>query len=134
MCLLQGAFDQQLWKQMGGAKNVILVWTKGCMDRFLDDADPTKQGVQRKRAMLAALLLLRTSPADFVRKEYAMALKLKKNIVPVAHEEFDWPDRSRLPFDCEGVMGINFVKCVLWQLLSVLRRVQLRFPLTHCVL
>ena len=42
--LLQGAFDQQLWKTLGGAKNVILVWTKGCMDRFLDDNDPTNQG------------------------------------------------------------------------------------------
>ncbi len=50
--------------------------------------------------------------ADFVRKEYAMALKLKKNIVPVAHEEFDWPDASRLPKDCAGIMGMNAVKCV----------------------
>ena len=48
--------------------------------------------------------------ADFVRKEYALALKLKKNIVPVAHEEFDWPDRSRLPKDCDSVMGLNAVK------------------------
>jgi hypothetical protein len=51
-------------------------------------------------------------PADFVRKEYALALKLKKNIVPVAHEEFDWPDASRLPKDCAGVMSMNAVKCV----------------------
>ncbi len=50
--------------------------------------------------------------ADFVRKEYALALKQKKNIVPVAHEEFDWPDPSRLPKDCQGVMGMNAVKCV----------------------
>ena len=42
--LWQGAFDQQLWKTMGGAKNVLLVWTKDCMGRFLDDADPTNQG------------------------------------------------------------------------------------------
>jgi hypothetical protein len=49
---------------------------------------------------------------DFVRKEYALALKLKKNIVPVAHEEFDWPDRSRLPKDCDTVMGLNAVKYV----------------------
>jgi hypothetical protein len=49
--LLQGAFDQQLWKTLGGAKNVILVWTKGCMDRFLDDNDPTNQG---KMIVLAA--------------------------------------------------------------------------------
>ena len=55
--------------------------------------------------------------ADFVRKEYALALKLKKNIVPVAHEEFDWPDISRLPKDCAGVMAMNAVKCVPLQLL-----------------
>lgn len=49
--LLQGAFDQQLWKTLGRAKNVILVWTKGCMDRFLDNEDPTNQGLKRKRIM-----------------------------------------------------------------------------------
>ena len=50
-----------------------------------------------------------------MRKEYSLALKLKKNIVPVAHEEFDWPDPSRLPKDCQGVMGMNAVKCVRLQ-------------------
>jgi hypothetical protein len=45
-----------------------------------------------------------------MRKEYALAMHLKKNIVPVAHEEFDWPDRSRLPKDCDAVMGLNAVK------------------------
>ncbi len=55
---------------------------------------------------------LTRNPEDFVRKEYALALKLKKNIVPVAHEEFDWPDRSRLPKDCDTVMGLNAVKYV----------------------
>ncbi len=47
---------------------------------------------------------------DFVRKEYALALKRNKNVVPVAHEDFDWPDRSRLPKDVEAVMGMNAVK------------------------
>jgi hypothetical protein len=42
--LVQGAFDQQLWSTMGRAKNVVLVWSKGCMDRFLDGNDPTCQG------------------------------------------------------------------------------------------
>jgi hypothetical protein len=41
--------------------------------------------------------------------EYALALKLKKNIIPVAHEEFDWPDPNRLPEDC-AVMALNAVK------------------------
>jgi hypothetical protein len=47
--------------------------------------------------------------ADRVRMEYALALKLKKNIIPVTHEEFDWPCRSRLPEDC-AVMDLNAVK------------------------
>ncbi len=55
-------------------------------------------------------ILIYVHSADFVRKEYALALKLRKNIVPVAHEEFDWPDRSRLPKDCDSVMGLNAVK------------------------
>ena len=58
--------------------------------------------------------------ADFVRKEYALALKLKKNIVPVAHEEFDWPDRSRLPKDCDSVMDLNAVKYALDALINTL--------------
>ncbi len=49
-----------------------------------------------------------------------MALKLKKNIVPVAHEEFDWPSSSRLPKDCAEIMGINAVKCVSLQLMMIL--------------
>jgi len=47
---------------------------------------------------------------DFVRKEYALALKLQKNIVPVAHEEFDWPDASRLPAEISSIMGLNAMK------------------------
>ena len=45
--------------------------TTGCcagMDRFLDEEDIGRQ--------------------DFVRKEYAFALELKKNIVPVKHDDF----------------------------------------------
>jgi hypothetical protein len=47
-----GAFDEQLWKHLSATKNVILVWTKGCMDRFLGDEDVAQQ--------------------DFVRKEYGV--------------------------------------------------------------
>ena len=43
--LVQGAFDQQLWSTMGRAKNIVLVWSKGCLDRFLDGNDPTCQGI-----------------------------------------------------------------------------------------
>ena len=49
MTFWQGEFDKKLWETVGGAKNVLLVWTKGCMDRFLDDADPTNQGANIKQ-------------------------------------------------------------------------------------
>jgi hypothetical protein len=28
----------------------------------------------------------------------------------VAHEEFDWPDASRLPAEISSIMGLNAVK------------------------
>jgi hypothetical protein len=46
---------------------------------------------------------------DFVRKEYALALKLKKNIVPVKHEDFVFPDKGRVPADVQPVMGMNAI-------------------------
>ena len=66
----------------------------------------------RTRCRRVHALMPTTHVADFVRKEYALAIKLKKNVVPVAHEEFDWPDRSRLPKDVEGIMGLYAVLCV----------------------
>ena len=59
------------------------------MDRFLDEEDIGRQ--------------------DFVRKEYALALKLKKNIVPVKHEDFVFPDKGRVPADVQPVMGMNAI-------------------------
>jgi len=85
----QGQFDEQLWKRINAAKNVVLVWTKGCMDRFLDEEDIGRQ--------------------DFVRKEYALALKLKKNIVPVKHEDFVFADKGRVPADVQHVLGLNAI-------------------------
>ena len=36
-----GNFQEQLVTSLRRSKNVVLVWSKGCMDRFLDDADQT---------------------------------------------------------------------------------------------
>ncbi len=47
---------------MRASKNIVLLWTKGCMDRFLDDGD--------------------SGQGDFVRREYSLALRLGQNIVP----------------------------------------------------
>jgi hypothetical protein len=57
-----GSFADALDASMRASRNVILVWTKGCMDRFLDESD--------------------SGNGDFVRREYALALNLKKNIIP----------------------------------------------------
>jgi hypothetical protein len=59
------------------------------MDRFLGEEDIGRQ--------------------DFVRKEYALALKLKKNIVPVKHEDFVFPDKNSVPTDVGSVMGLNAI-------------------------
>jgi hypothetical protein len=59
------------------------------MDRFLDEEDIGRQ--------------------DFVRKEYALALKLKKNFVPVKHEDFVFPEKSRVPADVQPVVGMNAI-------------------------
>ena len=59
------------------------------MDRFLDEEDIGRQ--------------------DFVRKEYALALKLKKNIVPVKHEDFVFPEKNRVPTDAQPGLGMNAI-------------------------
>lgn len=63
-----GSFADTLDRSLKASKNVVLVWSKGCMDRFIDGKDPQNQ--------------------DFVRREYALALALSKNIVPVAKDDF----------------------------------------------
>jgi hypothetical protein len=70
-----GVFDESLWRNLESARTVVLVWTPGCFDRMLAE-DPSTSN-------------------DFVRKEYALALKLKKLIVPVRHEMFAFPQMVR---------------------------------------
>jgi hypothetical protein len=45
-----GAFDDQLWKHLSATKNVVLVWTKGCMGRFLGAEDVAQQDFVRKKS------------------------------------------------------------------------------------
>ena len=74
------------------SKNVVMVWTKGCMDRFLDGNDAAEN--------------------DFVRKEYRLAMQLKKNTVAVKHEDFVFPDSARVPDEIRPVLKINAVPWV----------------------
>ena len=87
-----GKFSDELKLSLQGSKNVLLVWTKGCMDRFLDDKDPGNR--------------------DFVRMEYAQSLRLGKHIVPVFKEDFVFPEPDSMPDDCRGVLTLNAIKFV----------------------
>ena len=87
-----GNFDAKLEASLLASTNIVMVWTKGCMDRFMDGKDAVR--------------------ADFVRKEYALALLHKKNIVPLYKEDFEFPPANRLPEDVRGVLFINSIKFV----------------------
>lgn len=87
-----GDFQAQLVRCLRSSRNVILVWTKGCMNRFLDDADEAS--------------------GDFVRLEYQHALSMQKNIVPVYKEDFEFPASARLPENVRAVMSANAVKWI----------------------
>jgi len=87
-----GSFDDSLMASLAGSKNVLLIWSKGCWDRFLEpDADIHK---------------------DFVAMEYMQAMKLKKNIVPVYKEDFEFVPKERLPPALQPIMNYNAVKFV----------------------
>lgn len=87
-----GNFDSKLVSSLQNSSNVILVWSKGCMDRFLSDGDPLLQ--------------------DFVRKEYTLALRYNKNIVPVYKEDFVFPEASSLPDDVKPILNLNAIKFI----------------------
>ena len=85
-----GDFELQLENSLGRSKVIVCVWTEGCMDMFLDDKDPNRE--------------------NFVRKEYELALRLKKPIIPVMHERFDPPKADRLPHSCRPILLQNGMK------------------------
>ncbi len=87
-----GVFDESLWRNLSAAKSVVLVWSPGCFDRMLTE-DPVNSN-------------------DFVRKEYVLALKLNKPIVPVRHEAFVFPDVSKLPEDVRPIFDHNAMQWV----------------------
>ena len=123
----QGKFDEALQRSLGQSANVVLVWTRwahpsldctrtvlaqwhvctgtglapatfaprlgrGCMDRFFA---PPKVG-----------------EVDFVREEYASALRLQKNIIPLYKEDFTFPREEDMPPEVAGVMRMNAIKWV----------------------
>lgn len=87
-----GKFDDKLVRCLQTSNNVLCVWTKGCCDRFLGDNDPSNN--------------------DFVRREYALALRYRKNIVPVYKEDFEFPQEDKMPDDVKQILSYNAVKWV----------------------
>jgi hypothetical protein len=82
----QGDFDVALQRALSAARNVVVVLSEGALDRCMQDYDGK----------------------DFVRKELAMALAMRKNVVPVTLN-FAWPDESLLPPDIRGLCVCNSV-------------------------
>jgi hypothetical protein len=60
------------------------------MDRFLHDAD--------------------AGQSDFVRREYALAMRLQKPIIPVIKDDFVIPAERDLPVDMRPILNYNGVK------------------------
>lgn len=67
-----GRFDEQLLAEIEKHSHVLLVCSPGCLDTCV-------------------------SEADWIRREIALALKLKRIVVPVRLPGFVWPDRATLP-------------------------------------
>ena len=72
--LRSGPFNTALFEQIEAATDVVVALTPGSLDRCFDNSN------------------------DWLRLELGHALKHQKNVVPVLHRGFQWPDRS-LPDD-----------------------------------
>ena len=70
--LRNGRFDRVLLSRVEECTDFVVVLNKGCFDRTLDASFPPEK--------------------DWMRKELAHALKMKKNVVPVMLTGFDWPN------------------------------------------
>ena len=113
-----GDFAAQLVSVLSTCKNVLLVWSRGCMDRFLLPEGGGGGGGGGAAAMPAE------APApDFLLLEYANALRLGKTIVPVYKEDFAFPAAERLPPSVRGVLSLNAIKFVAEYREASLRRV-----------
>ena len=80
--LSNGKFDSQILAHIEGHAHLLLVCSKGCLDRCNDEA-------------------------DWIRMEVAHALKLKRNVVPVTLPGFVWPDRAALPEEMRDLSAHN---------------------------
>ena len=80
--LNSGSFNKKLLTVIEGCTDVVVVCSKGCLDRCINEG-------------------------DWVRMEIAHALKNGKNVVPIFLRDFKWPDV--LPDDMEALRVQNGV-------------------------
>jgi hypothetical protein len=95
-----GRFDESLSLSLKRSKNVVLLWTAGCMDRFLHSKDPKSE--------------------DFVRLEYEIAMAGDSetgwypNIIPVYKEDFKFPELSHLPPSTQPILDASVYEPLQW--------------------
>ncbi|MDR1760670.1 MAG: toll/interleukin-1 receptor domain-containing protein [Fibrobacter sp.] len=86
--LEKGNFDDELEKRVHDCKDFILVLSPGVFDRFFDPNCIPED--------------------DWVRREISCALRLNKNIVPLALDGFAYPSQS-LPADVKDILRKNVI-------------------------
>jgi hypothetical protein len=79
-----GLFDEQLLKNLQKAKNVVLILSRGALDRCRNEN-------------------------DWVRREMHEALTLHKNIIPVRKDDFVFPTDETLPQELQGLFRHNAI-------------------------
>ena len=92
--LRSGEFNKKLYEAIGNSRNFILILSPGALDRCVYED-------------------------DWVRKEILAAVELKRNIIPVLGENFEWPRAlySKFPEEIcalEHFSGVNTSKDYFW--------------------
>lgn len=106
--LRSGEFNRKLYEAIGNSKNFILILSPGALDRCVNED-------------------------DWVRKEILAAVELKRNIVPVLGENFEWPRSlySKFPEEIcalEHFSGVNtskdYLNAMIDRLISFMRDIK----------
>ncbi len=79
-----GLFDNALRDNLARARNVVVVLTRGALDRCRD-------------------------PEDWFRQEIALAIKAGSNVVPLRAADFEMPDASELPEEIRPILQHQMV-------------------------
>jgi hypothetical protein len=85
--LVEGVFDAALEAKLRSVEHVVVVLSEGALDRCMNDS----------------------TNSDFVHKEIAMALALRKTVVPV-WSNFSFPPAESLPADMRGLLKLQAVE------------------------